>query len=140
MQRLGVCHRVHFLGPVPYSEMPSLYAQSDLFAICSTTEVKPLVVLEALASGLPVLAVAACGTQDTLTDGFDGFLCDLDYEQYSRAWRRMANEPGLRAEFGENATITASAYSIETYLERLCCLYQETVNRACQKSWKSATG
>jgi 1,2-diacylglycerol 3-alpha-glucosyltransferase len=137
---LEVASRVHFLGSVPYSQMPSLYAQSNLFVICSTTEVKPLVVLEALASGLPVLAVAACGTQDTLTDQVDGFLCSLERAQYEQAWTRLTTEPALRCELGTNARTTASQYSIETYLEQLCSLYQETLDRACQKSWKSATG
>jgi 1,2-diacylglycerol 3-alpha-glucosyltransferase len=137
---LGATERVHFLGAVPYSQMPSLYAQADLFAICSTTEVKPLVVLEALASGLPVLAVAACGTQDTLTDQVDGFLCELDGGQYQRAWSRLTESPTLRHKLGANARLTASEYSIETYLERLCSLYQETVNGACRKNWNFATG
>lgn len=137
---MGLSERIHFLGAVSYPTMPSVYAQADLFVICSTTEVKPLVVLEALASGTPVLAVAACGTQDTLTDQYDGCLCSLDSKQYSEAWNRLIQNDGLRDELGRNARLTASRYSIENYLDRLCSLYEQTVCRAGGKSWTSATG
>ena len=140
VEQLGVGSRVHFLGAVPYEEMPAIYAQSDLFVICSTTEVKPLVVLEALASGLPVIAVSACGTADTLTDRYDGRLCDGDSLRYREAWDELLGCSELRTTMARNARTTASGYSIETYLERLCSVYQETLERTCRKNWTSATG
>ncbi|MCA9779633.1 MAG: glycosyltransferase [Candidatus Eremiobacteraeota bacterium] len=140
VKQLGVGSRVHFLGAVPYEEMPAIYAQSDLFVICSTTEVKPLVVLEALASGLPVIAVSACGTADTLTDRHDGRLCDGDPLRYREAWDELLGCSELRTRMARNARTTASGYSIETYLERLCSVYQETLERTCRKNWTSATG
>ncbi|MFA5507968.1 MAG: glycosyltransferase [Vulcanimicrobiota bacterium] len=136
---LGVRSQIHFLGATPYQQMPSLYAQADLFVICSTTEVKPLVVLEALAGGLPVLAVAACGTQDTLTDHHDGRLCTLNQEQYVEAWRQLLENREIRERLGANARQTASQYSMETYLDRLCSVYQDTLDRVRSKSCKTVT-
>lgn len=124
---LGLQDRIHFLGYIPYHRMPELYTQVDLFAICSTTEVKPLVVLEALASGVPVLAVSACGTVDTLHHGEDGLLTRLDQTEYEAAWNSLLQSPSLRAELSEGARKTARLYSIETYTDRLCHLYQEAV-------------
>lgn len=122
-------HRIHFLGRIPYSEMPAYYAQADLFVICSTTEVKPLVVLEALASGTPVLAVAACGTTDTLTHEVDGLLCPLDGGVYTEAWGRLLSDHAFRLQLAEAAPKTARRFSIESYLDRLCELYTETHER-----------
>lgn len=126
-QRLGIADRVRFPGSIPYTEMPSVYAACDLFTICSTTEVKPLVVLEAMASGLPCLAVAACGTADTLHHGEDGWLCRCDLQAYLEGWERLAGDGDLREKLGARARLTARDYSIDSYLSRLLELYQETI-------------
>lgn len=135
-RQLGVRERVRFPGSIPYSEMPSVYAACDLFTICSTTEVKPLVVLEAMASGLPCLAVAACGTADTLHHGEDGWLCQCDLEAFTAGWERLARDPELRGKLGSRARLTARNYSLEAYLSRLLELYQETI----QATAMGATG
>ena len=126
-RQLGLEHRIHFLGGVPYSDMPNLYQQSDLFVICSTTEVKPLVVIEALASGLPVLAVSACGTKDTVNHETDGLLCELDQSQYSAAWNRLLLDDEFRGRLSRGASQTAKGDSIEVYVDRLCQLYEEAM-------------
>lgn len=131
LQRL--CHsldiqdRVHFLGSVDYMDMPAIYAQCQLFVMCSTTEVKPLVVLEALASGLPTLAVWACGTKDTLQQDVDGQLCSLNIEEYSRSWRQLLEDESRRRRLSRGAKNTALQYSMETYMDRLCELYYQTI-------------
>jgi glycosyltransferase involved in cell wall biosynthesis len=127
-RELGLESRVHFLGALPYREMPSVYGQCDLFAICSTTEVKPLVVLEAMASGLPVLAVSACGTRDTVTHGKDGLLCSLDEEQFGAAWARLSQDRTMRKTLGEEGRRSARNFGIDAYVDKLCRLYQEVLS------------
>ncbi|MBT9584564.1 glycosyltransferase [bacterium] len=122
--QLGIQKQVFFVGPVAYSEMPSYYAAADFFCISSVTEVKPLVVLEALASGLPVLAVAACGTQDTISHDHDGLLTPLELEAFQGGWRQML-QPQLRSRLSANARRTATDYSIESYTRKLVHLYTE---------------
>ena len=128
-QDLGISGQVRFPGAVSYAEMPSVYQACDLFVICSTTEVKPLVVLEALASGLPVLAVAACGTSDTLTHGVDGWLTPLDQAAYLAGWHILSQEPDRRAQLGQAARRTASSYSFKSYMVRLTELYRDCIAR-----------
>ena len=137
---LGLGRRVRFTGSVPYAEMPAVYAACDLFAICSTTEVKPLVVLEALASGLPVLAVAACGTADTLHHRYDGWLSPPREEAYVEGWRALVDDPMLRRELGAGARQTARGYSFEGYLSRLTELYRESIGEYRQSAWKVGAG
>lgn len=124
---LEVADRVKFTGAIPYADMPTVYAACDLFTICSTTEVKPLVVLEALASGLPVLAVAACGTADTLHHRIDGWLSPAQHAPYIEGWNTLIETPELRSELSLGARQTASAYSFDGYLRRLLGLYEETI-------------
>jgi glycosyltransferase involved in cell wall biosynthesis len=130
--QLGIQDQVLFAGRVDYAAMPTYYAAADFFCMSSTTEVKPLVVLEALASGLPVLAVAACGTQDTLTHQHDGVLTPHDLEAFRAGWQQML-EPALRTRLAEQARQTAGAYSIESYTRRLVDLYREALQRSRAK-------
>lgn len=124
---LDIESQVKFLGAVPYSEMPKIYQACDLFTICSTTEVKPLVVLEALASGLPVLAVSACGTVDTLTHLHDGILSELDPQQFSAHWLALTQSSELRLKLAQQTRQTAAAYSLENYTDRLIELYRRAL-------------
>lgn len=124
---LGCQGKIHFTGPIDYSQMPAHFAAADLFAITSTTEVKPLVVLEAMASGLPVVAVAACGTQDTLTDGHDGWLCPHQLPAYQASLSQAYHDRVLRQALGANARGSVAQYSAEGYTTRLVELYQELI-------------
>lgn len=138
--QMGCENRIHFLGSVPYQQMPHLYQQSDLFVICSTTEVKPLVVIEALASGLPVLAVSACGTKDTVTHEKDGLLSDLDNSNYTGAWNRLLQNRDFRELLSRHASQTAQSYSIEAYIDRLCRLYEEAMTSYQRGALQKETG
>lgn len=137
---LGLGQRVRFTGEVPYLDMPGVYAACDLFVICSTTEVKPLVVLEALASGLPVLAVAACGTADTLHHRVDGWLSAPREEAFVEGWQVLAGDPAFRRELSSGARQTASGYSFDGYLQRLTELYSEAIGRYRQSIWQVGAG
>lgn len=124
---LGVSSRIHFFGTLSHEDIPMAYTASDLFAICSTTEVKPLVVLEALASGLPVLAVAACGTADTLHHHLDGWLTEPTEKAFKHGWATLLNDSELRLSLSAAAPQTAAQYSFDLYLERLIRLYEECI-------------
>jgi glycosyltransferase involved in cell wall biosynthesis len=121
---LGVGDKVIFPGRIPYERIPDYYAASCLFVMTSTTEVKPLALLEALASSLPVVAVNACGTGDTLTHGVDGILTDLDVNAFSTEIMALLRNDDRLTALGEGAKATASKYSIHTTTERLVNLYQ----------------
>jgi len=123
---LEIAERVHFSGRVAYENMSKYYAAADFFVMSSTTEVKPLVVLEALASGLPVLAVAACGTSDTLRHGFDGWLTEEHQEPFLVGWRHLLTH---HQDMKHAALQTASDYAIAPYCQRLESLYLEAIAR-----------
>jgi glycosyltransferase involved in cell wall biosynthesis len=72
--RLGVSERVRFLGFIPGADLPGLYRLADVFAIASEAELQSLVTMEAMASGLPVVAVNAGALGELVHPGENGFL------------------------------------------------------------------
>jgi glycosyltransferase involved in cell wall biosynthesis len=72
--RLGASDRVRFLGFVPAADLPGLYRLADVFAIASEAELQSLVTMEAMASGLPVVAVNAGALGELVHPGENGFL------------------------------------------------------------------
>ncbi|HSP74563.1 MAG TPA: glycosyltransferase family 4 protein, partial [Gaiellaceae bacterium] len=73
-RELGVGDRVRVLGRKPLSELPGWYAAADAFVLPSSHDTAPLTVLEALASGLPVVAGEYAGAADFVSDGVDGYV------------------------------------------------------------------
>lgn len=73
-QRLNLTDRIHFTGVVPFEDVPRYMAAADLFATASVSEVHPLTVIEAMATGLPVVAVSSPGIVDSVENGVTGLL------------------------------------------------------------------
>jgi glycosyltransferase involved in cell wall biosynthesis len=73
-ERLGVSDRVRFLGFIPGPDLPGLYRLANVFAIASEAELQSLVTMEAMASGLPVVAVNAGALGELVHPGENGFL------------------------------------------------------------------
>jgi len=71
---LGVADRVISTGFVSEEDLPAAYLACDVFANAGTAELQSLVVLEAMASGLPVFGVDACALPHLVRDGDNGFL------------------------------------------------------------------
>jgi glycogen(starch) synthase len=73
-QQVGLQDRVMFKGWLPKDKMEEIYRETDVLVFPSTSEGMPNVVLEAMASGLPVIATRIRGTEDLVEDGICGFL------------------------------------------------------------------
>jgi colanic acid/amylovoran biosynthesis glycosyltransferase len=73
IRAMGLQERVHLLGHVPANQMAALYLSADLLALTSQSEGIPLVLMEAMANGLIVLAPAITGIPELITHGSSGF-------------------------------------------------------------------
>ncbi len=124
---LEVEEDVIFTGTVSYEEIQHYYKMAYVFTIASTTETFGIVTIEALASGVPVLAVKAPGAVDILTDGLDGLLVDDDVEKFANALEKIIREPKLRKKLSRGALKTSVKYSIDTISERMLNLYREAI-------------
>jgi phosphatidylinositol alpha 1,6-mannosyltransferase len=125
--RAAVPEGVTFLGFLErQARLPELYASCDAFVFASVTETLGLVVLEAMASGLPVVAAPAGGVRDHLRDGHNG----LSYpegsaEAMARAMVRLVTEEGLARRLGRGARGTAEELTWEREMDRLDQSYRE---------------
>ena len=85
--------RIHFTGYIEHKQAMKYLKAADVFALFSTTEGLPHVVLEAMAAGTPVVASAAGGTPETITDGTSGLLVPVgDEEALTAALKRVLTD------------------------------------------------
>lgn len=106
--------------------LPALYASADAFAFASTTETLGLVVLEAMASGLSVIAAPAGGVAEHLRDGENGIAYPAnDVDACAAAMVRLATDGSLSVRLRTGARRTAEALSWSTELDRLDASYRQ---------------
>jgi len=97
-QRLGLAGKVRFLGFVPGSDLPAIYRLADVFAIVSEAELQSLTTMEAMATGLPVVAVDAYALGELVRHEENGFLARPGQAAEVAAYLDLlCREPGLRA-------------------------------------------
>jgi glycosyltransferase involved in cell wall biosynthesis len=99
-----LCPDAVFLGSLPHAEVAAAMASADVFVFPSTTDTLGNVVLEAQASGLPVVVSNRGGPQEHVLDGVTGFICTAnDPESFARALVELLRQPARRAEMGRRA-------------------------------------
>jgi phosphatidylinositol alpha 1,6-mannosyltransferase len=112
------------------TDLPALYASADAFVFASLTETLGLVVLEAMASGLPVIAVPAGGVADHLRDGVNGVATPPgDAAAMARAMAGLARDRERVRRLGAGARATAEALTWDAELDRLDASYREVCER-----------
>jgi glycosyltransferase involved in cell wall biosynthesis len=100
----GLESAVTFAGPVDAAELSVQYQSADLFCLPSHAEGLPMALLEAMESGLPVIASRVGAIADVMDDGEDGILVEPgDVEGLAEAIVRLGGDPSLRRRMGEHA-------------------------------------
>ena len=121
--------KVIFTGRIEYKDIPNYYGASDLFIMTSKTEVKPLALLEAMATGLPVVAISACGASDTIIDGANGYLTSEDRDEFaSKVLEILSDDQKLKNMSNESIKI-AESYSADKMTDKLIELYREEIRK-----------
>jgi glycosyltransferase involved in cell wall biosynthesis/predicted metal-dependent phosphoesterase TrpH len=126
--RLG--DRASFLGWLEGEELPRAYASADLFLFASRTDTYGQVILEAAASGLPVVAVAEGGPAALVENRHTGLLCRPDPDHLSGAMLQLAASPELRRRLGSAAAVAARERSWERSLGQLVAGYRRALDAA----------
>jgi 1,2-diacylglycerol 3-alpha-glucosyltransferase len=110
---LNIPDRVHFLGMIPYDRLPSYLAMCDAFVTASVTEVHPLSVIEAMATGLPVLGIDSPGISDSITDCETGLLATNDLASFTAKLTYLCTDSALRKQMGDAAREASAQYSLD---------------------------
>ncbi len=117
--------KVVFVGPKTHDELPEIYASADVFVAPSVTaadgdkEGFGLVILEAMASGVPVVASRSGGIVDIVKDEENGLLCDeKDVEKLSVNISRVLEDEALSAKLKTAAGHTVEQYSYDNISRR----------------------
>ncbi len=128
--RLG--EHATFLGWLEGEDLARAYASSDVFLFCSTTDTYGQVVLEAGASGVPVVAVAEGGPASLVENRHTGMLCQADADHIAGTVLQLASSPLLRRHLGASAVRAARARSWERALEQLGDGYRRALEAAAE--------
>ncbi|WIG57749.1 MAG: hypothetical protein OJF49_000494 [Ktedonobacterales bacterium] len=131
-QGMGLDGRIRFLGWMRGDALAKQVAGSDICVSASLTENQPMALLESLACGVPVVALAAAGVPEIIEDGYNGFLASPDDTTgvFARSLERLVREPKLRLEMSASAYESAQAYSHEACLRATLCSYEQTMELA----------
>ncbi len=102
------------IGRVPYMDMPSLYRQFDVLLFPTVREGMSLALLEAMASGLAVVASDAASNPELIEPGVGGLLCPVgEPEAYAAALRQLAADRARVRRMGEhNRRVIESRYTL----------------------------
>ena len=124
---LGIDDRVNLVGNVPFSAVPTYLKAADLFCFASVTETQGLVTLEAMAAGLPIVAVDATGTSDAVSHGVEGLLTPNDSAAMSVALKQALDDEGLRQKLAAAAVHKAADFDQKKQAKRLLSVYEEAM-------------
>ena len=143
---LGLSHRVHFTGHKDEADLSVIYRSAEAFVMTSRQEGLGIAVMEAQASGLPVV-VMRCGGSDELVEAHDelhrdGWLVEQgDEEGVTQALRELASDANLRARLGASARRRAEReYSFELFTSRLRDVYGHAFPEAVAREQDSLAG
>ncbi len=127
---LGITDHVRFVGYLDrLTELPDCYAAADLFVFSSRTETQGLVLLEAMAAGIPVLAFAALGTREIVEPRRGALPAPQEVAPFGQAMAALANDPALRAKMATEAQVFAEEWTTEACARRLADVYRNIKDR-----------
>jgi glycosyltransferase involved in cell wall biosynthesis len=128
-QDLGLGSRVTFTGMLPKEEANKLFGFGDVFTFPSVTETQGIVVVEAMASGTPPVAVGEMGPIDLIHDGKDGYLTKLSVPDFVEKTVILLKDDKKRAIFATEGKSRVEEFSNETSVSKLLSLYERVLSR-----------
>ncbi len=123
----GLAGQATITGFVPKDEMARIMGAADLFAFPSATDTQGIVLAEALAAGLPVVALDLLGPKDMVRSGRNGYLVPPDEQAFADKLRLLLADDALRQRMSAAAIEDARCFSVEVTAARLLGVYAATV-------------
>lgn len=137
--KLGLNSAVKFLGKVLAPDLYDIYKMGDVFVTASEIETQGIVLIEAAASGLPLVAVNAGAVSEICVDQQNGFLIDIKQEKsksmisklddmISEAVVMILKDEKLRERFSVNSAKFAQEHDLKITLDKFINIYQRVLN------------
>ena len=125
VKELGLSDNVMFIGYLDrHTELNNCYRSADIFIFASRTETQGLVLLEAMAQGVPVVSTAELGTRDVLMEGMGVWIAKEELADFSEKVVKMLSNADLRKELGEAGRDYAHGWSASRQAKRMLDFYQ----------------
>jgi glycosyltransferase involved in cell wall biosynthesis len=124
---LGLERTVIFTGLAADGDMPYLYNAADVYIGAGVAELQGIAVMEAMATGLPVLAADAVALPELVKDGDNGFLFELDQDSLVSGMLRMLAQPLDWPRMSENSLARIQPHDSPRVLAQLEELYLEVI-------------
>jgi 1,2-diacylglycerol 3-alpha-glucosyltransferase len=130
---LGLEHRVIFPGYLPAADLPTLYQAADVYCITSAVELQSITTLEALSSGLPIVAADACALPELIEDGRNGYLvAPGDVEGFSTALQAVLQSPNAGRDMGQHSRKLAEQHALGQVASR----HEALLQRVCNQNYR----
>ena len=124
---LGIAEHVTFTGALPFDQVPCYLKAADIFPFASVTETQGLVTMEAMAAGLPIVAVNGSGTRDIVEHGKQGFLVENDADALAKGIEKMLADPERRKRFSNSALKKARTFDINELGKQMMSVYEQAI-------------
>jgi 1,2-diacylglycerol 3-alpha-glucosyltransferase len=129
-EKLGIQKAVTFTGFVPDKDLQNIYRIADLFVTAGIAELQSIVTMEAMASGLPVVAVNAMALPELVHDGENGYLfSDGDSQMFAEKVVAILSNQTMRAQMSKRSLEIIKDHDINKVIEKYESIYNEIINR-----------
>ncbi len=130
VKRNQIENKVKFLGLVEYDNLIKYYRNADILINSSYGEGMPLVVLEAMATGLPIIATRVPGNEELVKNNYNGFIVrPKDSKELAHALIKMLNNDTLRERMSRNSLKIIKNYNWEKITEEYVELYKQLLQK-----------
>ena len=122
---LSLGDSVTFVGRVPNEKVPEYMAAADIFVLPSLSEGLPVVILEAMASGLPLISTKITGLPEIIHEGENGFLVQpKNPVEITQKLILLLSDDEQRKRLSENSRVRAKDYTWDEVLDNLEEVYK----------------
>lgn len=128
--KLGISHSVIFIGKIPHKEIISYYQAGDVFIFSSLTDTQGIVILEALACGLPVVALKDEALTDIVLNNKNGFLVkNQSTKVFAEKIIKVLDDKVVYKKFSQKAIAIAKKFSEENVAKKLSEIYKRHLKK-----------
>ena len=129
VRELELQEQVKFLGRVLPPDLYELYKVGTVFATASEIETQGIVLIEAAASGLPLIAVDKGAVSEVCIDGENGYLCEPgNVDEIAKKMAKILSDKALAAKFSKKSIEIASEHDLERTLDKFINIYNRVIS------------